>query len=82
MKKTTRTLLAALVFSVLSAEAQVYKWIDKDGNVQYSDRVKMLANDRYRLWNFNHKGDATWLSSNERQAGIESKKEFISQNCE
>ena len=41
MKKTTRTLLAALAFSVLSAEAQVYKWIDKDGNVQYSDRVPL-----------------------------------------
>ena len=31
-------LLAALAFSGMSAEAQVYKWTDKQGNVQYSDQ--------------------------------------------
>ena len=38
MKNTTGALLAALAFTAFSTAAEVYKWIDKEGNVQYSDR--------------------------------------------
>src|SRR4051812_26428393 len=38
MRVTTRTaLLAALLLSLGSAQAEVYRWVDKDGKVQYSD---------------------------------------------
>ena len=66
----TCTLFAALA-GVTASHAQLYKWVDENGKVQYTDTIPPGSTDRARK---ELRSDGTVKSSTERAATVEEKR--------
>ena len=62
---------ACALLAAGTCEAQLYKWVDENGKVQYSDTIPPAANDRARK---ELRADGTLKRETERAATIEEKR--------
>ena len=46
MTKCYLIILSILCFSITQSDAQIYRWVDKDGGVHYTDNQSLIPADR------------------------------------